>query len=302
MEKKNSNKNYLAGFLLIQAIGLIAAIVGILGIFTGFQSIRELIAVFPTITPSPTPVSSQSNLIGYVVVNSETQTNGVVKNTVDLSINSIGVGQLSLTLPSKIILGDSGVVSLSITPDNNLAKLINITVPTQNSNSLPQPFQFTDTIDIYPVMSADLSSAGFEITANDQPEKVILSDRPTEWAWTIKAKEDGNQLLLVRISIPAIIEGVEQPISTPLKNIPAEIKVTKSWNRRIEDISSYLIPSLIGLVGVLLGIYANNQSKERERKILELEKQISEGAIEKQKLSQEVIRLKSISVWQFWRK
>lgn len=283
-------------------LGLVFAIIGIWISIVEMPRIIETYFISPTITPSPTEVSSQSNLIGYVVVHSEIQPDGAIKNTVDLSINSIGIGQLSLTMPSKINLGGSSVVSLSITPDNNLAKLIKITVPTQNSGSLPQPFQFTDTIDLYPIMSADLSSAGFEITANDQPEKVIFSDRPTEWAWTIKAKEDGVQLLLVRISIPAIIEGVEQPISTPLKNIPVEIRVTKSLSGRIEDTSSYLLPSLIGLVGVLLSIYANNQAKERERKILKLEKQISEGAIEKQKLNQEISRLKSISVWQFWRK
>jgi hypothetical protein len=260
------------------------------------------IGTIVAVTRTPTPSSNQSDLIGYVVVKSEIQPDGVINNTVDLSIDSIGVGQLSLTLPSEMNLGDSGVVRLTITPNNNLAKLINITIPTQNSDAFPQPFQFSDTIDIYPIMMADLSSAGFEITANDKPEKVILSNRPTEWVWTIKAKDEGSQLLLVRIAIPAIVEGIEQPISTPLKNIPAEVKVKKLFKKQIESMSPYVIPSLIGLIGVLLGIYSNNQAKERERKIKELEKQILEGAIEKEKLIQEVTRLKGISVWQFWRK
>jgi hypothetical protein len=274
----------------------------ILGFFTALIGSSSLIEIIVAVTRTPTSASNQSDLIGYVVVNSEIQPDGAIKNTVDLSINSVGIGQLILELPSEMNVGDSGVVSLSITPDNNLAKLIDITVPTQNSDVFPHPFQFTDTIDIYPIMMADLSGAGFEITANDQQEKVILSDRPTEWVWTIKAKDYGNQLVLVRISIPAVVEGVELPISTPLKNIPAEIKVTRSLSRQIDDISPYLIPSLIGLAGVLLGIHANTQAKERERKIVELEQQISEGAIEKQKLIQEITRLKSISVWQFWRK
>jgi hypothetical protein len=275
---------------------IIFALIGLFTILTGIVTIR------PTITPSPTITPTQSSLIGYAVVNSEIQPNGIVKNTVDLSINSVGIGQLTLTMPSEMNVEDSGVVRLSIIPDNNLAKLINNTVPTQNSDVFPEPFQFTDTIDIYPIMMADLSSAGFEIAANDQQEKVILSDRPTEWVWTVKAKDYGSQLLLVRISIPAIVQGVEEPMSTSLKNIPAEIQVKRSLSRRIDDISPYLVPSLIGLAGVLLGIFANAQAKGRETKILELERQIAEGAVEKQKLIQEITRLKSISTWQFWRK
>ena len=288
--------------LVLMIMLLWTLIACILGFFTALIGSSSLIEIIVAVTRTPTSASNQSDLIGYVVVNSEIQPDGAIKNTVDLSINSVGIGQLILELPSEMNVGDSGVVSLSITPDNNLAKLIDITVPTQNSDVFPHPFQFTDTIDIYPIMMADLSGAGFEITANDQQEKVILSDRPTEWVWTIKAKDYGNQLVLVRISIPAVVEGVELPISTPLKNIPAEIKVTRSLSRQIDDISPYLIPSLIGLAGVLLGIHANTQAKERERKIVELEQQISEGAIEKQKLIQEITRLKSISVWQFWRK
>ena len=252
--------------------------------------------VIPTKTPFPTPTS----LIGYAFINSEIQPDGTKKNTVDLSIDSIGVGQLTLSIPSKMELGNTDIVRLSIAPDNSLSNLINISVSTQNSDTEPQPFQFTDKIDIYPIMQAELLGAGFDITSNDKIEKIIFSDRPTEWIWTIKAKDEGSQLLVVQISIPAIVDGIEKPISSPLKNVPAEIKVTKSFNKQISDAFPYLIPSLIGLLGVSLSIYANNQVKERERKILELEKLISDGTLEKWKLNEEITRLKSIPKWKFW--
>lgn len=262
-------------------------------------------SLFPALIPStPTPTQSppSKDTLAYAVIRTETKSDGTTQDIVDLSINSIGVGQLLLTSPKEMSLGDSGIVRLSITPDSAIGFPSVVSIPTQNTDTAIPAFKFTDRIDIFPIMQADLTGAGFEITSNSSPEKVILSNKVTEWVWTIKPQDEGTHVLLIQVSVPVIIDGYQKDLDTPLQNIPVEIKVTKSLSRKIDDSTPYLIPSLIGFIGVLLGIYANNQAKERERKIAELEKQILEGSVEKQKLNQEVIRLKSISIWQFWRK
>ena len=282
------------GFTIVLSISIL------IGISLVGRSSLFLVLVHSPPTPTQSPPSKDT--LAYAVIRTETESDGTTQDIVDLSINSVGLGKLLLTSPKEMKLGDTGIVRLSITPDSAVGFPPIASIPTQNTDSALPAFQFTDRIDIFPIMQADLTGAGFEIMSNGSPEKVILSNKVTEWVWTIKPQDEGTHVLLIQISIPVIIDGYQKDLDTPLKNIPVEIKVTKSLSRKIDDSTPYLVPSLIGFIGVLLGIYANNQAKERERKIAELEKQILEGAIEKQKLNQEVNRLKSISIWQFWRK
>lgn len=218
-----------------------------------------------TPTASPTPSEHLSDLIGFVIVKSETQDDGSIKNIVDLSINSTGVGEVYLEFPPEMKTGDSGIVRFSIIPNNNVAKSISTTTSTQNSSWYGDPFYFTDTIELYPVMEANLVGAGFEIIDNNSRLKDILSDRPTEWIWSIKATHSGTQILVVQISIPVIVNGSPEFIASPLKNIPMEIRVEKSIGTRLEFLSPLVVPSLIGLIGALLGAYLNNRTAERKK-------------------------------------
>jgi hypothetical protein len=285
-------KIVVAGAILVALLGLIGT-----GINAFVSTIRPTVTptTFPTETPFP-------DSLAYVLIESETQPDGTLKNTVNLSINAVGVGQLLLTSPTKMDLGDSNIVRLSITPDSTLVNLSSVSIPTQNSDVLPPPFRFNDRIDIYPVMQAELSGAGFEIAPDVQSQKVILSDKPTEWVWSIKPKDEGTHLISVRISIPVNIDGAENVLDTTIKNIPTVINVTKSLQRRIDDMSPFVVPALIGLIGVLVGAYINSQLKHREREIIKLEKHIAHDLAEKANLTKEIARIKAIPSWQFWRK
>ncbi len=248
-------------------------------------------------TLAPTPVAS----LVSVLVKSEVQPDGTVKNTSTLSLNSLGVGELLLTYPKEMDLQNTDLVRLSITPDGALINLLSVAVPTQNP-SLPAPLKFTDRIDIYPIMQANLSGVGFEITPDEQPRKAILSDRPTEWTWSLKPKQEGLHLIVVRVSIPVIVDSEEETIETTLKNIPAEIKVTKPWQSQFVDLLPIIIPAVVGLISIVVKEFADNQAKERGKKIKDLERQIAQSASEREALEKEIARLKAIPEWQFWRR
>lgn len=220
------------------------------------------------ITPTPTPIVA----LGTLTLQSEVQPDGTVKNSSSLSVNSLGVGDLLLTYPQEINIRDSALVRLSITPSKALVTLQSVAVPTQNP-TLPPPFRFTDRIDIYPVMQAELSGAGFEITPDPQPLKAVVSDKPTEWTWTLKPKEEGSLLIVVRISVPVRVDGVDKYLFTTLKNIPAEIKATKSLQNRIDENLPAIISALIALISGIVGFYVKSRIEQRDRRIAEVEKQ-----------------------------
>lgn len=327
-------------------IGILAAIFAVITALVTFQSGRFVGQItFPTLTPYPTytpiPTPTPIAALGSLVLQSEVQPDGTVKNVSSLSVNSLGVGDLLLLYPQEINIRDSAIVRLSITPSKTLISLQSVAVPTQNP-TLPLPFRFTDRIDIYPVMQAELSGAGFEIMSDQQPLKAIVSDKPTEWTWTLKPKEEGSLLIVVRVSVPVRVDGIDKYLFTTLKNIPAEIKATKSLQNRIDENLPAIISALLALISGIVGFYAKSRIEQRDRKITEVERQVTvieEETAQKTKMLQrergekllspdwrkktpeptettpeiaqkeklellkrELARLKAIPRWQFWRR
>ena len=95
---------------------------------------------------------------------------------------------------------------------------------------------------------------------------------------------------------------IEKNLNASLKNIPIEIQVLKTTSRHVDDLLPYLIPSLSGIIGILLGAYINNKVMFRKAEIKALEQLYSQAMSEKKELLIEINRLKSIPKWQFWRR
>jgi hypothetical protein len=252
-----------------------------------------------TLVPTPTPIAS----LTYVVYQSEVTASGSTERTAKLSLNSLGMGDLQMIAPSEIDFLDTGVIRLSINPDSSLVTLEAVAVPVQNAQSTSTALNYTDRISIYPVMRAEiLSNEGFNVVSDGKPEKPILSDSPTEWIWTAKPLREGRHSLIIVLTVPVKIDGVEQELSTTLRNIPLEILVIKSVTQRIGEGMPIATPALISLLGVIITLYANGQIQAREKKVQDLQNQLATGAAERQQLNDEISRLRSIPKWQFWRK
>jgi hypothetical protein len=228
----------------------------------------------PTATPRINPVE-----IAVLNINTTTQTDGTIKNTANLSINPMGIGTLQLTSPKDIKLGDSSVVRLTITPDSVLAGLPKVTAPTLSGIGQGYVLEFSDSLQIYPVMIAELKGVNFEIESDNHPEKPVISSMPVEWIWNITPLSAGKQTLILAISVPVIIDQTRDVISAQtLKNIPIEIQVEVSptpkptqtpistftptplppiarIGEKLIENSSAVIIAIIGLIGVLAGIY-----------------------------------------------
>lgn len=176
---------------------------------------------------------------------------------------------------------------------------------------------------------AELTGSDFDIIADGQPQRYVLSQGGAGWAWTVRPRSLGKHALLLQIGIPVVIDQAKELLGVQaLRNIPIEVQVvsapptattaptptlvptatstplpalTRISEKLIEN-SQLVVVAIIGLVGTLATLYANSRVKDRDRKIAELEKQLAQGTSEKETLRQEVTRLKSIPRWQFWRK
>lgn len=239
----------------------------------------------PTPMPTPTPIAVLSSL----VLNAQVQPDGTLKSTSSLTLNAIGIGELSLSHPEEMNLHDSGTVRLSIMPDGTIISLTSIGT---SLDSLPTPpsIEFTDRIDIYPVMHADLLGEGFAISPEKQSLKAITSDRPTEWIWSIQPKRSGLQALAVLITIPVKVDGVDEDLSYSLKSIPAYVDVKKTFSDWVSELLPIVAPTLLVLSGSAFGYYYAN--KGRDRKVDQLKGKVEnlDKAIEEAKASEEKIK------------
>lgn len=157
-------------------------------------------------------------------IKSQVQANGTVKYTAQLSLDPLEYGDLQLTTPLKINLGESRIVRLVISPDSALSDLPR--VPILSSDAPDYSFEYNNRIKIYPVMIAELSGINFRVNPNGPLERTVTSILPVEWLWSVTPTEAGKQSLLLNISIPIVIDQTTKEISVqPLQNIPIQVFV-----------------------------------------------------------------------------
>jgi hypothetical protein len=191
-----------------------------------------------------------------------TNPDGTSTNTASLSINSLGVGTLELDTPEELDIHDTATVSMRLALGDEFASLPES--PDPNGGDLPaDALRYTDQIDIYPVMNANLVGSGFEITASGSEQKVILSNTPVEWLWSIKPKETGSHSLRLVISIPVIVDEERDILSThTLQNIPVKIEVTETFGSKLAGALPWLIPTLVTAIGGIIGFILNARRKK----------------------------------------
>lgn len=245
-------------------------------------------------------------------VSSESQPDGTIRNTASLSIAPLGIGSLQLTTPAVIKLGESSVVRLAITPDSALTGLPQATITALSPNDSGHVLQFSDRVQIYPSMIANLEGINFEVTSDGYPEKPIVSSSTVEWIWSVTPKASGKQTLVLTIAIPVIIDQIRDLISVqPLKSIPIEILVegTPTPTSAIERIGERLIENaplvlgtLLAFTGTMFTVFASIQNSRRQAAVENLKQQAAKDAQERERLDREIARLRSIRWWQFWRR
>ena len=321
----------LLGVVLIVAIFLFALIAPY---YSNNAQIR-LTPTFSNLLPSISPttsiltktVDSVTKPVEIAVLNvkSETQSDGNVYTTADLSISPLGLGSLDFTSPTTMRLGESGLVRLVIIPDSALTGLPLATITPLSANDSGAVLQFSDQLQIYPVMRAELNGANFEIVSDGYLEKPVTSTDMVEWVWSVTPKKIGRQSLVLIISVPVIIDQARDILSVrPLKSIPIEIVVEgtptlelsdtpvpapatpvpisdRIRDQLIENTSSIFAAILVFISG-LFTVYATIRSSMIQADVKNLREQLQKDVREKEKLEKQIEYLESLRWWQIWRK
>ena len=228
----------------------------------------------PTETTSPVITSTASPVeIAALNVRSEAQSDGSIKKTADLSITAVGLGSLQITSPATIKLGESSVIRLTIAPASALIDLPKVSVPTLEAKDLGYVFEFSDRLQIDPVLIAELKGVNFDIVSDGYPEKSVTSSLPVAWIWNVTPKSGGKQILVLVISVPLLIDQTgNSPSAQLLKNLPIEIEmeaaatsITLSSRIReqlVENVTAIVV-AVLSLIGVLAGVYVTYQNNRK---------------------------------------
>ncbi len=191
-----------------------------------------------------------------------TNPDGSLTNTASLSINSLGIGTLELDAPETLDIHDTTTVTLRLALEDEFTSLPEVPASDGEDDLPTDALRYTDQIDIYPVMNAELVGSGFEITSSGSTQKVILSNTPVEWMWSIKPKDTGTHSLRMIISIPVIVDEQRNILSThTLQSIPVRIEVTETFGSKLTGALPWLIPTVVTAIGGIIGFILSAKRK-----------------------------------------
>lgn len=250
MSTTNSPKKHTVTIIILASVFIIIS----LSCVRASSSISEMAPPEEAIIVEieETPVAALASL----KITSQLQEDGNTINLASLSLNSLGIGTLQLETPDEMDIHETSMVKLSLGLTDEFTSLPSEPAADTDSDLPPEVLKYTDQIDIYPVMSAELIGSGFEISSNDSSQKVILSNAPVEWMWSIRPKDAGSHSLTIVISIPVVIDEQRNILSTHvLQNIPVVIEVTETFGSKLAGALPWLIPVLVSILGGLISLF-----------------------------------------------
>lgn len=241
----------------------------------------------PSVTPAGTRVPATEataappgtpGSISIGGVTSQSQANGEVRTTARASAQGdLGLGQIEVSSPESMKLGDTRTVRLKISPASQLASSTPVAVPVQTPGLPGFVYRFSGNIQLYPVMIAELRAVTFVVAPTGPQRRDFQAAALMEWSWLVNAKMAGEQDLAISLQIPAIINGSGSEFSTsPLADIPVTIRVdappvntppASFWEiaaKSIADNTGPLLIALIGLIGTLIGILIKLRSDAKQ--------------------------------------
>lgn len=156
------------------------------------------------------------------------QADGAVTSGV-LSVESLGVGTVDATAPSRMTTGEAGTVHLEIEPlfdpeDVQVEAYVTVTAIEDEVEVL----NFYDELRLYSIMGARLSAPGFEVESPSPEVQRLLEDRAAVWVWNIVARDPGRRPITVSISVPIVVDGEVIDVATsPLRTIDFVVEVVE---------------------------------------------------------------------------
>lgn len=196
---------------------------------------------------APAPATPTPPLIAIASRSDVTHADGTVTQSLTLQDNRLGVGQVLIQFPSTLSMGEGGIVTLTLFPAPSA--LGDPLAPVTETGTTSSTQTITQTTEIYPVMKADLTGTTFTIEMDGEPQRLVTTDSPTEWLWSIQPRESGAQRLIASLSIPVAVEGSTPNTSRVVETFPITIEINKTFAQRMEDNMEVILTTVLGVIG-----------------------------------------------------
>jgi len=198
-------------------------------------------------------------------------------------------GRLEVTYSSEVIVEEAAVVTVEIIPDRTFnqpgidlaARVFSIEeTRSQSKNRIT----ITDTIRLYPVMSAELIAVNFDIIKGDaDPRRAITpATRSVSWTWNIAAKKPGMQKITINIFGEMTIDGGKFTVLEMSKsrnvNVLEKPLVKRIWDGLVNNLPAVIgSGGLVGLITACLTYLVTRRETGKLKETIEsLERRIGE--------------------------
>ena len=232
------------------------------------EQLPEETAVPPTNTPESTATpTTESTSEG------ETGDEGTAVPPEELE----PTGRLELTHPLAMVVEESGVITVEIIADPELATIgeyephVTGVVRIDASYDDGERAYYEQTIELFPLMAAELNAPAFEVFPsggdNVRLPRVISTTLPAVWTWDIIATAPGEaQVITVNLYKEPIDEaGIPTLTQSVSRNI--QVLAKSRWRQIVDGLADNVLVLLGtgGPLGLLLGYLTYRASKENER-------------------------------------
>jgi hypothetical protein len=211
----------------------------------------ESIIVEETASEEPTTIQTTSSPIAISTESSPATPIPLPEAlaTIDAELQNTLEGSIAHNAPDEMTIDGIVDVQLLISPSSEFMP------PSALASEISAPGQVvSETLEITPWMRAELESpnpdAFFIRAVHSESEQVLSSIEPTEWKWSVLAREPGEQLLYITVYRLLEVEGREN--WRAVEEYRHDMNVEVTWSYRLANIGEAFSSAVIFPVMVIL--------------------------------------------------
>jgi LysM repeat protein len=186
-------------------------------------------------------------------------------------------GRLEITHPLAMVVEESGVITVEIIADPELATIgehephVTGVVRIDASYNDGERAYYEQTIELFPLMSAELNAPAFDVFPsggnNVRLPRVISTTLPAVWTWDIIATTPGEaQVITVNLYKESKAEG-DLPLLTQSVSRNIRVSARSRWNQIVDGLADnvLLLLGTGGPLGLALAYLTYRATRENER-------------------------------------
>lgn len=186
-------------------------------------------------------------------------------------------GRLEITHPLAMVVEESGVITVEIIADPELAGIgehqphVTGVVRLEASYNDGERAFYEQTVELFPLMSAELNAPAFEVFPsggdNVRLPRVISTTLPAVWTWDIIATTPGDaQIITINLYKEAENETAV-PILTQSISRSIPVSAKSRWRQLVDGLADNVLVLLGagGPLGLLLGYLTYRATRENEQ-------------------------------------